>query len=148
MLANNFKTHTELLISETDFAGLVGVLGMLERGELTHVNEPAILEAEGPARLREPHFPFKAFNMGDWGGECGTVACIAGWSDRLFGTDFTHGKRLDGDDCSLDLLELFVGDGDGPELSEITTGQAAIAVRNFLTYGEARWGEVCGQAQG
>jgi hypothetical protein len=62
MLAQNFKTATDLGISEVEQDALIKVLGMLERNDF----------ARG-----------ESFNMGWWyqhSNTCGTVGCIAGWA--------------------------------------------------------------------
>lgn len=124
MLAQNFKTPAELKITDAEFDALYKVLGMLEREELKHVD---FAKPEGP----------NGFNLGCFKNQtaCGTVACIAGWSDLLFGTTFErqHSARTKGDP----LINLFTP----AKQDEVTTSQAAIGLRNFLTHGEARWAE-------
>ncbi len=129
MLAQNFKEPKALKISDEEFVALVSVLGMLERSELTH--RPAL----------DPHGD-DGFNMGTVGSKtsCGTVACIGGWVAFLNGKSLyeavqyvyrAHGR----------LKNLFYP----PErfdYDDITTEQAAMAIRNFLTTGAPRWTDV------
>lgn len=134
MIAQNFKTASDLGISESHIAALAKVLGMLERGEFTHHTESTKKTA------------YK-FNMNFWGPvsehskvNCGTPHCIGGWAEVI-------GRVSFGPDRSAELDELFYP---GRVLKEIygefdyeriTTAQAGIAVRNYLTYGEPRWAE-------
>lgn len=129
MLAQNFKTPAELGIADMEFGALVKVLGMLEREE-----------------IESSHFDMEIFQD-----QCGTIGCICGWCYFV-----SHGeafpevgnerhdraepllKRL-----PLQLQQLFyikTGFTDAP-IWKATTSQAAIAVRNYLTFGEPRWAE-------
>lgn len=127
MLAQNFKTAADLGISEAEADALIKVLGMLERGELKH--HPS----------SQPDTP-NGFNMGHWGvqTDCGSIGCIKGWaqfvSDRVF-TLVRYGSPVWG---------LFTVDHihHRRRWAEITTSEAACALRNYLTLGEARWAEV------
>src|SRR4051812_17816659 len=111
MLAQNFLSHETLGVTQEEWAALIKVLGMLERGELVHR---------------------KNFRMDDW--DCGTAACIGGWADRLFNVDFN--RR----DPNAGLDELFMATGVA-QWGDITEEQAAIALRNYLTTGRPRWAE-------
>lgn len=126
MLAQNFKTPTDLQISDAEFEALVKVLGMLERQEL-------IYSDVGKNLLPIPN----GFNMGTWeqARACGTARCIGGWAAFLMKVDvegYVIGAR-----CST-LNELFWG---CPNDNKATTAQASIALRNYLTHGEPRWAE-------
>lgn len=114
MLAQNFKTNADLGISEIEFVALTKVLGMLERGEITD------------------NFQMSAISRKF---ECGAAYCIQGWCQHL--TDHkafpTHGDKPDR------VWTLFMyGDS---RRNKVTAPQAAIALRNFLTHGEAIWSE-------
>jgi hypothetical protein len=125
VLAQNFKTAKELDLADVEFEALVKVLGMLERGEIAR----------------------EEFHMGHFRHECRTPACICGWAHHI-----SAGKAFPELTCSLgpmilyrrfssalvDLFRLTAARGSG---GEITPPQAAIALRNYLTHGEARWAE-------
>lgn len=132
MLAQNFKTAAELGISENEVRALTKVLGMLEREQLHHVPE----KSRG-----------HGFNMAisERYTECGTVGCIMGHARAVGGTNlfirmasfpffiFNEKKK--------NLAKLFYPTGCGKRWREISTAEAAIALRNYLTIGEARWSE-------
>lgn len=114
MLAQNFKTPTDLGISDVDFETLVKVLGMLERREIA---------------------PEK-FNMAQVNSNCGTIHCIQGWCQKISGGAAFPLMRpmpeaLSGLFMYCDHRRFCV-----------TTGQAAIALRNYLTFGDSQWDEV------
>lgn len=128
MLAQNFKTPADLGITAAEFDALVKVLGMLERGELTHDHWDC------------PSVP-NGFSMIEYITEtqCGTVACIAGWADKIADTTFAS-RHLFNLPRALD--ELF----SGPTRGDASPSQAAIALRNYLTHGEPRWDEALASA--
>lgn len=139
MLANNFKTAADLGLSEKEFRALVTVLGMLDRGEIAYSPRGEATDRLGGAA------PI-GFNMWHFFGktECGTICCICGWAEYVgnLRPESLIKKRFD----TPQLNELF----DPPSLEsvpvgvcdKITTAQAAHALRNYLTTGEARWSEV------
>lgn len=134
MLASSFLSADQLSLSPGEHAALIGVLGMLERDELRHVS---IDEDYGDYVIQG------AFNMGTFG--CGSVHCIGGWADRICGTDFRSLSLLS-DQGNIRLYELLFGDIDSAvELEDITVAQAAEALRNYLTTGNARWLQVLGE---
>lgn len=115
MLAQNFMKPEALGISEEEFFAHLAVLGMLERGEI-HDNH---------------------FRMAVWWNECGTVGCIGGWAEKVakkpfgeFGCTFTQNPNK---------YELHMAEGH--DWLTIRPRHAAIAIRNYLTTGEARWAE-------
>jgi hypothetical protein len=125
VLAQNFKTAQELGLADVEHAALITVLRMLERGD--------IAAAE--------------FHMGHFRHECRTPACICGWAYHVSGgrafPELTAqcGPVLLYRRVSKSLTELFrltAARGSG---GEISPGQAAIALRNYLTHGEPRWDE-------
>lgn len=125
MLAQNFKTPAELRMTDADFAAHLRFLGMLEREEISHKN---ILFFKGDG-----------FNMAlAWAPnpKCGTVGCIYGW------TQWMQGKTVDRIPGALPEARHDLYCPRPPiRRHEITTAQAAIALRNYLTFGEARWSE-------
>jgi hypothetical protein len=139
MLAQNFLTAEYLGISEKEQAALIKVLGMLERGELFHVPE---VEPMGwyDAGLKRPKFS-GAFNMDNifTTHPCGTAACLAGTADIVCGTAFApNGDPVEWPDA---LNDLFCPPS-VVDWQSITPADAAIALRNYLTLGEAGWAEV------
>lgn len=132
MLAQNFKTAADLGISNTNLEALIKVLGMLERGELQHTPDPETFEGSD------------GFNMADYNfsdtNACGTVHCIAGWCDRLFKTDFVGLHMISPPEgLPHSLNDLFSG---APGKNWNTTaGQAAVALRSYLTTGDPNWAE-------
>ena len=135
MLANNFMTPSALGISDVEFESLVKVLGMLERGEISD-------EQFTMRRVQHP---------------CRTPACLCGWANHVsggrafplqatssrpwpFSGTVTYGPRWK--ELPARVLTLF-GFGGRPAdpVYLATPPQAAIALRSFLTSGEARWAE-------
>lgn len=140
MLAQNFKTPADLGLNDAEFDALVKVLGMLERGEVQHAT------SYGEATIPN------GFCMNIWGDEdaddphrCGTVACIGGWAERV-----GNGVNFQAKALSPELESLFYpGDGDDQvevdSWDDITTAQAAMALRNYLTTGKSNWREILGE---
>jgi hypothetical protein len=124
-------TPEDLKIEERDHAALIQVLGMLERGELVHER------TRDKGHSFNPQVP-NGFNMECSGTKtaCGTVACIGGWVAYLTGRSNEYVNSLEELDCSLQ--ELYWGNTN----ERTTPDQAASALRNYLTLGEPRWGEV------
>lgn len=131
MLAQSFKSAAELQISEAEQDALIKVLGMLERGEI---------DAEH-------------FNMDSYLNECGTVGCIAGWAYLVSNeAAFPEVSR----DCPKSpargqhaLMKLFrcgLGDLFARPSRKTSPDQAAIALRSYLTTGEANWAEALAEA--
>lgn len=133
MLANNFMPPSALGLSDVEFESLVKVLGMLERGEIP----------DGEFTMRRVQHP------------CRTPACLCGWANHVSaGRAFplhakpgltvfsskTYGPRWR--DMPRRLQELFAYGGRPIDPVYVATpSQAAIALRNYLTHGEARWAE-------
>lgn len=141
MLAQNFLSAADLNLSDKERDALIGVLGMLERGEVKYTSPL-------------PTFLSNGFNLAVWckDGGCGTVACIGGWADKLYGTsfvaEFRPAIRLALSNPRFRLQALFVLGSHDPELvsrvslglrGSVTVEQAARALRNFLSRGEADW---------
>jgi hypothetical protein len=144
MLAQTYLDARKLGITERERDALIDVLAGLERGHFVHLQD---------AEVANNYAVGLAFNMSDF--NCGTTACIAGWCDLLHGTQFV--KRCAGSWTNRpgrrrNLQDLFHAEDDDYSaddnewiyLEEITTAQAAAALRNYLTSGKARWGEVMG----
>lgn len=145
MLAQNFRTATDLGITDTEHGALTTVLGMLERDELVHGKYPM-------ARMfRQPNEFNMAVTIGYAGkdGSCGTIGCICGWayivSNKVAFFDFIESNGADRDTAVdampanlQDLFGLNVGMG---ALYDRSPAQAAIALRSYLSTGEARWDE-------
>ena len=111
MLAQNFKTPADLKIDDEDFEALVKVLGMFERCEV-------------PGRL---------FRMAVVGApECGAAGCICGWARSVNPKAFRGNWKA--------VTALFVRPPH-LQLKNAMPAQGAIAIRNFLTFGDPRWDE-------
>jgi hypothetical protein len=136
MLAQSFKSATDLQISDVELSSLITVLGMLERGELFHERN---LYEEDPRGDR--------FNMGCTleRGACGTIGCIAGWAYVVSGKEaFPELVAQDWSSrfCNHQLITLFgIGQHTG-WLARFTPEQAASVLRIYLTTGKADWNEV------
>jgi hypothetical protein len=133
MLAQNFKTPAALRIKDAEFKALLKVLGMLERGEI--VAMPKTANFLGKVSYNTPLCGF-AMATSRHDTECGTVGCILGWvcfiaEDQNLFRDATL--------RSHSAHELFYPSG--PAITLRRTEPAAIAVRNYLTFGEPRWAE-------
>lgn len=124
MLAQNFKTPADLGIADAEFEALMKVLGMLERGELKHAANPFAYQGHDGFHMSD-------FDYKDDDSVCGTVCCIAGWCDRIAATSLSVKCMQDKLPYELDTLFM------GPAMT--TPAQAAIALRNYLTFGEPRW---------
>lgn len=138
MLAQNFMTSTALGITDAEFEALVKVMGMLERGEIKYM--PASWR-DSPLHT-DPIVP-QFFNMAliVTENDCGTACCILGWARHIVGD-----RSLFRDGLSQSLNDLFrmgqTSDGYVGKFSEeMLPSEAAIALRNYLTTGEARWAE-------
>jgi hypothetical protein len=133
MLAQNFKTPADLGISDAEFEALLKVLRMMERGEIRAAPKDAVFDRYN---IREAHTMFRMAST-NGSADCGTACCILGWAWHL---DDGMARHLFWEtDQNPALNELFYTHTDGiycrnPE-------QGAIALRNYLTFGEARWAE-------
>lgn len=137
----------ELKLTEIQRNGLVKVLRMLETGELIHV--PNIYDRwydENPEK-NKPDLPPQYFNMGNiftvTEMNCDTACCIAGASDMWGGTNFIDETGSLRNDLKYGLLDLFCPEAvDQSEWRDITIPQAVLAIRNYLTTGDAKWKEI------
>lgn len=139
MLARSFMSHVDLGITEEEHSALVTVLGMLERGELRHVDHPHMVEPIVP----------NGFHMADWchATQCGTAACIGGWVERTSGVNLGYGSlRWDSlpEYTQVALQDLFYPEemNDNDLLSKMTDKAAALALSNYLTTGKPDWKSV------
>jgi hypothetical protein len=127
MLAQNFKTPIDLGISDADFEGLVKALSLFEGGQIP-----------------ENKFGMARVILSD----CKTPSCICGWAHyasagRAFPLSMSrNGKWLEPDwgPMPAPLQELFTY-GRYRLGEQASASQAAIALRNYLTFGEPRWAE-------
>jgi hypothetical protein len=126
MLAQNFLDPDMLGISPTAQAALIKVLGMLERGELHHCRRGDDIRPNG-------------FNLANHRVEltCGTVACIAGWADIAARPHRLNLLRQAAKSAAL--ADLFAPEN--LSWHTVRPEQAACALRNYLTLGEARWAD-------
>lgn len=142
MLAQNFKSATDLGITEPQKEALMKTLVLLETGKLEHVPDPDDLPT---ARRYVPFDQRKftgQFNMVDWNfaHSCGTCCCIGGTAELVGGLE-VHGG-FDADTEGTALHDLFYPRNIGLRTyREITTSQAATALRSYLTTGDAKWDE-------
>jgi hypothetical protein len=133
MLAQNFKAAADLGITEPQKEALMKTLVLLETGKLTHspIGEDDIFRAGS-------HKFTGHFNMHTWAREhdCGTIACIGGTAELVGGVVFGYG------DTNKPLHNLFEPRAIDWQLWQfITPLQAAVALRSYLTTGDARWDE-------
>jgi len=132
MLAQNFLTYRKLHILKKEHEALIKMLGGLERDEFKW-HRPMLYDDE-PSRPRSGNFNMEAFEQ-----HCGTVCCIAGWCDKLYKTHFVD--KVDANWNGLDDLFVMYGFTDD-EMSQVRPIQAAMALRNYLTTGNADWNTV------
>lgn len=119
-----YMTAEALGIDPNEHQALVAVLGKLERGELRYA--PMMEETT------DEFGDACGFNMAEW--HCGTVHCIGGWVEKILGHSRNEYQY------PINLYKLYY-----PETMlyyGITSGQAAQALRNYLTYGAADWAGV------
>lgn len=146
MLARNFLAPADLGITDKEHAALVGLLGMLERGELTYT--PVALSCnisydQGVILLRRTAArEATRINMLDFlmEEECGTVCCLAGHCDAKYDTNFV-GRLACLPEALRDLFMVGFTYRTAQRAS-VTADQMASTVCNYLATGEARWGEV------
>lgn len=126
MLAQNFKTATDLGLSDIEFESLVKVLRMLECGDI------------------KPH-QFAMFTTGDmdwWNDqrlECGTPACICGWARHISGSK-PFRKNMDNYPVGLQSLFCMGSKSEGGPIDYHSTEEAALGLRNYLRTGHPCWG--------
>lgn len=131
MLARNFKSSTDLGISDAELDALIKVLGMFERGEVVATDQNMPKVANG-----------FAMSMVERKTDCGTARCILGWCRALAGYKGRDDRLFKVTDNRVPpgALKLFMY-GDNRRLGRITTEQAATALRSYLSTGEPSWTE-------
>ena len=132
MLANYFKTPADLQITDVEHNALVNVLGMLEREELAFGKRYEDTDQIMPTSIKTFHM-----NITYSKSRCGTVACIGGWAAILMGRDPIDYVQGRGSWPLPEELRKLFWPGDSGSLA--TRSQAAIALRSYLTIGEANW---------
>lgn len=136
MLMQNFKSASDLEISEEQRSALIKVLVLLETGNLVHVSVDY--------KTCSPYYDHLSFcglfNMSDWisNRECGTVCCIGGAAELVGGVSFASNVATH---ATHTLRRLFYPKG-VDDWNAITSEQAACALRNYLTIGEPKWESV------
>jgi hypothetical protein len=118
MLAQNFKTADDLGLTDQHLDALIKTLALMDSGKLTHV------------------INYDYVNMADWSApsECGTVCCIGGTAEYVGNISFGEIKNT-----NQKLHDLFYPYVVEAGWDKITIAQAAIALRSYLTTGDARW---------
>lgn len=125
MLAQNFMTASELDITDAEHGALIKTLAFLERAEARHIDIGDPDCGTGPNH----------FNMAAW--DCGTCHCILGWARSFVGGKPHFSDLTDG------LWDLCYPNRSAcGGLNGVTVEQAAAALRNYLTLGDAHWSEV------
>lgn len=130
MLMQNFLSYKQLRINKHEWEGLVKVLALFDCGDLEHV--PA-----GSVGV-EPPKGCHGFNM-TWF-ECNTARCIGGWVRAFGGKRFRDSYHRN---KALNALyfPMFKNKAYHNDYGKVTVAQAAIALRSFLTTGDAKWDE-------
>jgi hypothetical protein len=149
MLAQSFKTAVELYLTDEQRTALIEVLALLETEKLPHI--PNLFLGPWSSRYVRGQY----FNMGKWleNYNCGTVSCIAGTACLISGNGalFNSVRRPSGLVGMLfsrkhrTLRRLFFPNV--RSFDDITTEQAATALRSFLTTGDFDWHEITGQTR-
>lgn len=140
MLAQNFKTADDLGITDEQKDALIKTLVLLETEKLRHYNpegEYISVTNDWFEAGIEPRFDGN-FNLGTWASqqECGTVCCLGGTAEAISGVSFRG--WMDSENCAL--RDLFAPYSISCERwRDITTSQAATALRSYLTTGKAQW---------
>jgi hypothetical protein len=78
------------------------------------------------------------FNLGLWTevSKCGTVGCLGGTAELISGVKFRGWQD------NLGLSDLFNPEIIVANYDDVTAEQAGRALRNYLTFGDAKWAEV------
>jgi hypothetical protein len=132
MLAANFLTADELGLSELYRDALIHVLAMFERGEFVHVSDDDYGDYGG-------NYGFNMLTYEEETDACGTICCIAGWSDRLFNTNFVGRHCCLPPNLPEELLLLFSGPISERDADASTVADAAARLRTYLTTGIGSW---------
>lgn len=132
MLAQNFKTADDLGITDEQKDALIKTLVLLETGKLTHVSG---------SHAYSPYRSFSGqFNMNIWHAtnHCGSIGCIGGTAEMVGNLHVDSMEIAAETNSALDSL-FYPHDVDLRLWPEITTAQAATALRAYLTTGDAQW---------
>jgi hypothetical protein len=132
MLMQNFKSAADLKLTEAQKDALVKTLVLFETGKIQHRHNTERVDSID----KDPTF-CGYFNMQHWQAAhpCGTVACIGGTAELIGGVDL-ESQNNEG------LFRLFHPYSVLSKIAswdEITTIQAATALRSYLTTGDAHW---------
>lgn len=141
MLAQSFMSAADLTLSDAQYDALKKTLVVLETEQVVHV-----AYNKDSSRLGRGNSFTGHFNMIYWrtqhtiGEDCGTVACICGTAEIIGDVELQYHP-------SGNLQRLFMPfpvlrQSDADRLAAITPEQAARALRNYLTTGQARWAEI------
>lgn len=135
MLAQNFMTAKSLKLTQKRYHALVLTLNLMETRNLIHT--PLLSEDDdrhGPKSwIFTGHFNMSFWNMKH---ECGTICCIGGTAEivgRIPGS-FLHTQDEDLEDLFFPAVDT--------DFDDITVEHGARALRNYLTFGKAKWKEV------
>ena len=136
MIPNEFKSAEQLYLSEKQKEALVRTLELLENGKLLHVRD-FCPEIDKKGEKFTGHF-----NMAYWRAKdsCRTVACIGGTAELISGVKFLDPNKFIGGHFPPKLNELFFRPTG--HFNSKTPAQAAKALRNYLTTGDAQWSTV------
>lgn len=130
MLAQNFKTAEDLGLTDAQKDALIKTLVLFETGKIEHREVTSRISSMD----ENPTF-CGYFNMQHWQAAhpCGTVACIGGTAELIGNVRFCNESK--------GLFALFHPYCIIAKMSweDITTTQAAIALRSYLSTGDARW---------
>lgn len=118
--STTFLSAEILNVSVLERAAMIQVLGMMESGEISA----------------------DKFTMGACWRPCGTVGCIGGWVGHVMGRDEVRYVREVEWFSRRPLRDLYWSEAAINCVPDLTVVQAAAALRNFLTTGEARWSAV------
>ena len=136
MLAQNFKTPAELGVSDTEFEALLSVLRMLERGEIKEA--PPDQNWTSIFNLAEcPEPTMFSMRTTQATADCGTACCIIGWARFISGDWNILAASISPKHSAYSLFFPH-------EMGAIHSrdpSQGAIALRNYLTFGEPRWAQ-------
>ncbi len=132
MLAQNFMTAADLGLTDEQHSALIKTLALMDAGKLVHVRD-----VEWDSTKDEDVFSGH-FNMSFWTAphSCGTAGCIGGTAEMISGVKFP--------DLLTEKLKVLFYPSRACEIADIdyediTVPQAAMALRSYLTTGDARW---------
>ena len=131
MLAQNFKSPTDLRINDAEFEALVKVLGILERLEVKGIPNSA-RALRDQETIEAPTLFSMMLTRARM--DCGTSCCILGFARHVGGEDLFY------DAANRPCADLFYPQNEGIQCRDPEKG--AIALRNYLTCGVPRWAEV------